>query len=45
MLGDSTKKVKRSNIRKAHYSNPGSNLIYNCDIVYNEHYGDYDVEC
>lgn len=43
MAGDNTKNIKRSNIKKAHYSNPCTSLIYNCDIIYNAHYEDYEV--
>lgn len=43
VFGESTKHIKKSNIKKMNYSNSATNIIYNCNIVYNEKYEDYEI--
>lgn len=43
IIGDKKQPLKQNDIIKAHYANPGSSMIYNCEIVYNERYEDYEV--
>ncbi len=42
-IGDKKRPLRLNKITKGHYNNPGSDAIYNCKIVYNSHYNDYDV--
>jgi len=44
IIGDKKQSLRQSEIVKANYANPGSNLIYNCQIIFNEKYEDYEVE-
>jgi len=42
-LGDKKKPLRLNDVIKGNYSNC-SQAIYNCEIVYNEHYEDYEVK-
>ena len=44
ILGDKKQPLRQSEIIKANYANSATNLIYNCQIFYNEKYEDYEVE-
>jgi len=44
IIGDKKQPLRQSEIIKANYANPGNNLIYNCQIIFNEKYEDYETE-
>lgn len=41
--GDAKKPLRLVDVIAGHYSNAGSEAIYNCNLAKNEHYDDYDV--
>ena len=41
--GDTIPRYNASNIVSGHYSNPCTNAIYNCSIVHNGRYDDYEI--
>jgi len=44
ILGDKKQPLNSNNLIKGNYANPGTNLIYNCQIIFNEKYEDYEVD-
>jgi len=44
VIGDKKQSLRQNEIIKANYANPGTNLIYNCQIIYNKKYEDYEIE-
>jgi len=44
VLGDKKQPLNQNDLIKGSYSNPATNLIYNCQIIFNEKYEDYEVD-
>jgi hypothetical protein len=42
--GEEKKRINTTGIVKGIYSNPSTDAIYNCNIIYNERYEDYETD-
>ena len=42
--GDKKQPLRLSEVVKGCYNNPATYMIYNCEIIYNEYYEDWEVK-